>query len=157
MNASQAEDELRGRARLLNHDECGQAICFGGGKGACRPRVACVPGQKPVVAQNENREQFTIHPIVDLNGTFGPWHLIVACETFTEGMLPDSFEDMPEGMVTHTTSGVQKVPTLLNFYHRQVSFPRQSFHVTTCTMHGQIIPNKMQPIYFCCLLVVLSK
>ena len=39
----------------------------------------------------------------------------------------------------------------------QVSFSGKSIYVTACTMYGQIIPNRMQPIYFCSFLVVLSK
>jgi hypothetical protein len=54
-DAAQMEDERRGRARVMNHDECPQAIQFGGGKGSCRARVAHVPGERPVQATSENR------------------------------------------------------------------------------------------------------
>ena len=59
-------------AGVMNHDECPQAICYGGGKGACRAKVGIIPGQKAVTTVCENREQVTMHPTVDLNADWGP-------------------------------------------------------------------------------------
>jgi hypothetical protein len=113
----------------MNHDECPQAICYGGGKGACRPKVGTIPGQKAVTTVVENREQFTMHPIVDLNADWGPWHMIFGMATFTEGGLPDCFSRMSTGMISHTAHGVQNEKTLLNFYKEVLKWlkkPRMS-------------------------------
>ena len=42
--------------------------------------------------------------------------MIFGCSTFTEGILPECFDRMATGMITHTSSGVQNEATLLNFY-----------------------------------------
>jgi hypothetical protein len=38
-----------------------------------------------------------MHPIVDMNGDWGPWHMIFACESFTEGLIPEMFDRMATG------------------------------------------------------------
>ena len=38
-----------------------------------------------------------MHPIVDMNGDWGPWHMIFTCESFTEGLIPEMFDRMATG------------------------------------------------------------
>ena len=112
------EDARRGRARMFNHDECPQMICFGGGTGTTRRRVAGQSGKQAKSSQVPNRECVTVHPIANLNGTFGPWHLIFSGESLTDSMISEAFLEMPEGLITHTAKGVQTGHSLLQFYKK---------------------------------------
>ena len=38
-----------------------------------------IPGRRPVKAVTETREQFTMHPIVDLNGDWGATTIVCVC------------------------------------------------------------------------------
>ena len=118
----EAEDERRGRSRLFNHDECPQMICFGGGTGTTRRRVASAPGQPAKSGQIPNRESVSVHPMANLEGDFTPWHLLMAGESLSESMIDEAYANMPEGLVSHTANGVQTGKSLLNFYRKVVKW-----------------------------------
>ena len=62
------EDIRRGKARLMNHDECPAFICFDGRKGTSRQKVAVAGNNLSARNQAHNRESFSLHCIADANG-----------------------------------------------------------------------------------------
>ena len=56
LQQAQSEDQRRGRARVVFHDEMPQFIQYGGGKGPARERCAVPKNTRAVQVQEENRD-----------------------------------------------------------------------------------------------------
>ena len=111
------EDQTRGRARMLNHDECPQMLHYGSGSGTTRRKVAGKASAKGARAKGMlNREGITVHATVNANGVFGPPHLLEGGASITDSMITEGAANMANGLLQVNESGVQTGETLLEFY-----------------------------------------
>jgi hypothetical protein len=115
LQAAEAECERRGRACLMNNDEMPQAIAFEGSVGT-RRRVGCAAGERPVQGVAENKEQFSVHPTVDLNGKWGPTNILLEQTSISEGVIPEELVRGHTGLtVQHTEHGIQTAASFLKY------------------------------------------
>ena len=120
--------QRRGMGRVIGLDEMSQFICFDGGKGNYRRRVACATGTVPLRVNAEERECFSYSIVHDLLGRFGPIQLNFAVKALMANMMAPQLHTSPNILLHCSESGVQTGETLRQYYTAVYDWLKEERH-----------------------------